>query len=456
MKRICLPLTLLVFLFVSSAVIATAADVTAVQRAIAKKGAAWTAGETALSDLSPEAFARYCNWEFAEPPNQVLWSEETKLSKDTPNHIDWRDIDGENFVTPIKDQHPCGTCATFSSIAVFEAMIKIVVDNSFVEPDLSEEHVYACEGPVPYTFFHPMIYLKGSGAPDETCMPYDCQFTGDRPPCNETCSDWEARAMKTTDYRFFMWPQPEALIEALQDGPIIAGMQVYEDFQTYTGGIYEHVTGGILGGHGVALIGYNRAEQYWIIKNSWGTEWGEAGFAKMRWETGMLRFGYQSVDISVDYETICGANTAPMIDDLELPDATLDLPEDADLDFTFNYADLEANLRGGELFISLDGGDAFRYEEPLRELIGTSEAAREDIAVFTVAGPFVPGDHTLQIVVNDICGAQSNEITVPFTVAGEIPSDDDDDDSDSPADDDDDNDDQATDDDDDDDGGCGC
>jgi hypothetical protein len=69
----------------------------------------------------------------------------------------------------------------------------------------------------------------------------------------------------------------------LLEGPIVAQLNVYEDFRDYTGGVYEHVWGEPLGVHVVAIVGYNEIENYWIVKNSWGTGWGESGWFKIRY-----------------------------------------------------------------------------------------------------------------------------------------------------------------------------
>jgi hypothetical protein len=53
---------------------------------------------------------------------------------------------------------------------------------------------------------------------------------------------------------------------------------VYNDFFSYTSGVYRHVSGGVAGGHCVCAVGYNDAGGYWICKNSWGTGWGQAGY----------------------------------------------------------------------------------------------------------------------------------------------------------------------------------
>ena len=58
-------------------------------------------------------------------------------------------------------------------------------------------------------------------------------------------------------------------------------MMVYEDLMHYKSGIYSHVTGEKLGGHAVLLIGYNDTEEYFIVKNSWSTNWGEEGYFKI-------------------------------------------------------------------------------------------------------------------------------------------------------------------------------
>ena len=66
-----------------------------------------------------------------------------------------------------------------------------------------------------------------------------------------------------------------AIKASLQNSPVNAAMDVYEDFANYTGGIYQHTSGSFIGGHAVVIVGYDDANQCWICKNSWGTGWGE-------------------------------------------------------------------------------------------------------------------------------------------------------------------------------------
>ena len=54
-------------------------------------------------------------------------------------------------------------------------------------------------------------------------------------------------------------------------------MTVYNDFYSYTSGVYSHVTGSYLGGHAILIVGYDDVGKYFIAKNSWGTSWGRGG-----------------------------------------------------------------------------------------------------------------------------------------------------------------------------------
>ena len=63
-------------------------------------------------------------------------------------------------------------------------------------------------------------------------------------------------------------------------GSVETGFSVYEDFFSYSSGIYVHTYGGYAGGHAVKIIGWGTQDgtSYWICANSWGTGWGMNGF----------------------------------------------------------------------------------------------------------------------------------------------------------------------------------
>jgi C1A family cysteine protease len=112
-------------------------------------------------------------------------------------------------------------------------------------------------------------FARDTGISDEACYPYSPQ----NQPCSP-CAGWQSRTtaiagwIGTTDTA----EMKEALAER---GPIVATLTLYEDFRSYSGGIYRHTYGGFAGSHAVTLVGYDDTEGYWIGKNSWGTDWGE-------------------------------------------------------------------------------------------------------------------------------------------------------------------------------------
>ena len=72
--------------------------------------------------------------------------------------------------------------------------------------------------------------------------------------------------------------------ELMENGPIQTGFNVYEDFMHYKSGVYEFTHGKKLGGHAVKIVGWGveNGKEYWIAQNSWGVEWGEMGFFRIK------------------------------------------------------------------------------------------------------------------------------------------------------------------------------
>jgi len=92
------------------------------------------------------------------------------------------------------------------------------------------------------------------------------------------CSDWANRVTKITGYTDLTRNPADIKNWVSKNGPVSACFIVYQDFFSYTSGIYKHVSGGQAGGHCVTIVGYNDDPGYWICKNSWSTGWGEQGF----------------------------------------------------------------------------------------------------------------------------------------------------------------------------------
>lgn len=73
------------------------------------------------------------------------------------------------------------------------------------------------------------------------------------------------------------------LQEIYQRGPIACAISVPSEFHNYTGGIFEDTTGNVDLTHEISVVGYGveDGKKYWLVRNSWGTQWGEQGFAKV-------------------------------------------------------------------------------------------------------------------------------------------------------------------------------
>jgi hypothetical protein len=112
-------------------------------------------------------------------------------------------------------------------------------------------------------------------------------------------------------------PTVAALKNALLTyGPLVTTMNVYSDFYSYARGVYSYVSGSYQGGHAVAIIGYDDTNQCFIVKNSWGTEWGELGFFRIDYgelNDQKVQFGYYTIafDAYKSVQSTCTYSTSP-------------------------------------------------------------------------------------------------------------------------------------------------
>jgi hypothetical protein len=260
-----------------------------VQRAIKASGASWTAGDNTVSALPHDVRKVMLG-----VPLSALSAERVKVVEDTQmlvrdaTALDWRNKDGKNYVSPILDQGRCGSCVAFSTVATFETQLNIAANDTSSPWQLSPEYLFECGGGACSFGWMPSSaarYVVSKGVPDQACMPYTSGAHGDDARCSAACSDAASRLIKA---RSVLTPtggasSVAAVKQALQNGPLIASMTVYEDLMYYTGGVYKHVTGGVAGGHAVSIVGWSDADQAWIVRNSWGTGWGEAGYFRIAW-----------------------------------------------------------------------------------------------------------------------------------------------------------------------------
>ncbi|EYB96045.1 hypothetical protein Y032_0154g3007 [Ancylostoma ceylanicum] len=96
---------------------------------------------------------------------------------------------------------------------------------------------------------------------------------------------WLIAQLSNSATRSYFLPNNERSIrqEIYKNGPVVAAFKVYEDFSFYKGGIYVHKWGIQTGAHAVKVIGWGRENgtDYWLIANSWNTDWGEDGYFRI-------------------------------------------------------------------------------------------------------------------------------------------------------------------------------
>ena len=208
----------------------------------------------------------------------------------TPPTWDWRDVDGEDWTTSIKNQGNCGSCYAFGSLAGLEAVIKIKNEDPDLSIDLSEQFMvscgqewmsgmFGCDGAYHSPTFN---FIETYGSIPEYCFPYVSGASGYVPPCSDKCDEWQDLVIEIDD-----WHTVSSDIESIKNaliehGPLPTTMIVYSDFYDYPGGVYEHPgPDPDPTNHLVTIVGYNDYQGCWICKNSWGTYWGENGWFRI-------------------------------------------------------------------------------------------------------------------------------------------------------------------------------
>jgi C1A family cysteine protease len=226
-----------------------------------------------FADLTATEFkATYTGCGFYESnPDQAHILEEEDIGS-LPTSVDWRN---KGAVTPVKDQGQCGSCWAFSTTGVIEGHY-FIKNNELLS--FSEQQIVDCDtgtdqgcnGGWPYLAIQ---YAAKNGLEVESDYPYTAQ--------DGKCKYNKQKAKQVaTDYKYVTPKSVNALKTALVDQPVSILIEADQDvFQFYSSGVIKANCGANLD-HAVLAVGYKKVGvlEAWIVKNSWGTSWGDSGY----------------------------------------------------------------------------------------------------------------------------------------------------------------------------------
>ncbi|MFI5297439.1 MAG: C1 family peptidase [Polyangiales bacterium] len=194
----------------------------------------------------------------------------------TAASFSWRDV-----MPTIRDQSDCGSCWAFSTTTVMETTTRLLDD---VTIDLSEQFLLNCtpvapgktsncEGNDPAKAFQLMI---DHGTALESWVPY-----ADKP---QTCNFAFASSLHAKSYHYVSKDNPYAVPSVVDlkttiatHGPVVATVAATDKFVHYASGVFDETASGDTN-HAIVLIGWDDARGAWLLRNSWGTGWGEFGY----------------------------------------------------------------------------------------------------------------------------------------------------------------------------------
>jgi C1A family cysteine protease len=265
-----------------------------IRKKIKENGYNFTVGETLEYRLQPDESVQ----SLGTIPSQIVESrlKMTRPLKILPSSFDWRDTDK---VTAVKEQAPCHLCWAFAALGEFES--KILIDEGLAY-DFSEQNLASCDFltlsgnaqscSAGGTYFRSTNFLTQWGPSLESCAP----FLGmDEALCEAHCE-----IIKNVDGWRFIANDVDTIKTALYKyGPVATSMDASDyAFKAYTGGVYEYYDS-LMVNHAVLIVGWDDTlgpEGAWIVKNSWGVDWGINGYCHIAY--GAAKIGTMSSYIS--------------------------------------------------------------------------------------------------------------------------------------------------------------
>ena len=195
-----------------------------------------------------------------------------------PDQLDWR---SKGVVPPVRNQGPIDNSLIFAIVEMIESEIAVQVG---VLNALSVQQIIdccpSCNGGALDSIQHIMTYIRTNGL--ERASDYPPHLRGN--PCKYN-SNLVVPGTRISHFRFVMkGNETDLKVTCALRGPVFVVIAVEQSFEMYTSGIYHGKTCDLDKlNHSMLVVGYGSegGEDYWVVKNNWGVDWGEEGYVRM-------------------------------------------------------------------------------------------------------------------------------------------------------------------------------